>query len=72
MLDLRRLQLTVFCDYERAISLYQRLGFEIEGRHECYAAVAMNSQPHHDVKDHEGDRGLACRNAREWEGRFGR
>jgi putative acetyltransferase len=37
MLDLRRLQLTVFCDNERAISLYRRFGFDIEGRHECYA-----------------------------------
>ncbi len=34
---LRRLQLTVFCDNDVAIRLYKRFGFEIEGRHRCYA-----------------------------------
>lgn len=37
MLGLRRLQLTVLCDNVRAISLYRKFGFEIEGRHEFYA-----------------------------------
>ena len=32
-----RPQLTVFCDNERAISLYRKFGFEIEGRHEGFA-----------------------------------
>jgi putative acetyltransferase len=34
---LSRVQLIVFCDNARAICLYRRFGFEIEGRHECYA-----------------------------------
>lgn len=34
---LRRIQLTVFCDNVRAISLYRKFGFEIEGRHESFA-----------------------------------
>jgi L-phenylalanine/L-methionine N-acetyltransferase len=37
LVGLRRLQLTVFCDNERAISLYRKFGFEIEGRHTCFA-----------------------------------
>lgn len=32
-----RLELTVYCDNERAIKLYQRHGFEIEGRLRGYA-----------------------------------
>lgn len=31
-LNLKRLELTVYCDNERAIALYQKYGFEIEGR----------------------------------------
>jgi putative acetyltransferase len=34
---LRRLHLTVFCDNEAAIRLYRKFGFEIEGRHRCFA-----------------------------------
>jgi L-phenylalanine/L-methionine N-acetyltransferase len=37
LVGLRRIQLTVFCDNERAISLYHKFGFKIEGRHECAA-----------------------------------
>lgn len=37
LVRLRRIQLTVFCDNERAISLYRKFGFEIEGRHACFA-----------------------------------
>jgi putative acetyltransferase len=37
LIGLRRLQLTVFCDNDPAIRLYQKFGFEIEGRHRCYA-----------------------------------
>ncbi|WP_158817305.1 GNAT family N-acetyltransferase [Methylocapsa sp. S129] len=37
LLGLRRIQLTVFCDNERAISLYRKFGFEIEGRHSGFA-----------------------------------
>jgi L-phenylalanine/L-methionine N-acetyltransferase len=37
LVGLRRLQLIVFCDNERAISLYHKFGFKIEGRHECSA-----------------------------------
>jgi L-phenylalanine/L-methionine N-acetyltransferase len=33
MTGLRRVQLTVFADNDPAIRLYQRFGFEIEGRH---------------------------------------
>jgi L-phenylalanine/L-methionine N-acetyltransferase len=32
-----RLVLTVFTDNERAIALYRRFGFEIEGTHKAYA-----------------------------------
>lgn len=32
-----RIELTVFHDNERAIRLYQRHGFEVEGRHRAYA-----------------------------------
>jgi L-phenylalanine/L-methionine N-acetyltransferase len=37
LVGLRRMQLVVFCDNERAISLYRKFGFEIDGRHECFA-----------------------------------
>jgi putative acetyltransferase len=37
LVGLRRLQLTVFCDNKRAISVYRKFGFEIEGRHTCFA-----------------------------------
>ena len=36
-LGLRRLELTVYPDNDRAIALYQRFGFVIEGRHRDYA-----------------------------------
>lgn len=36
-LNLRRLELTVFCDNEAAIALYQKFGFNIEGRSSEYA-----------------------------------
>lgn len=36
-LNLKRLELTVYCDNERAIALYQKFGFEIEGRRRCDA-----------------------------------
>ena len=32
-----RLELTVFADNERAIALYRKFGFELEGRHRAYA-----------------------------------
>ncbi|MDM4764445.1 GNAT family N-acetyltransferase [Pelomonas sp. SE-A7] len=32
-----RVELSVYCDNERAIKLYQRFGFEIEGRMRAYA-----------------------------------
>jgi L-phenylalanine/L-methionine N-acetyltransferase len=35
-LGLLRLELTVFVDNRRAIALYQRVGFEIEGTHRAY------------------------------------
>ncbi len=35
--QLLRIELTVFADNERAIRLYQSLGFEHEGRHRAYA-----------------------------------
>jgi putative acetyltransferase len=36
-LNLRRLELTVFCDNDAAIGLYQSFGFETEGVHRDYA-----------------------------------
>jgi L-phenylalanine/L-methionine N-acetyltransferase len=36
-LGILRLELTVFVDNERAIALYQKHGFEVEGRHHAYA-----------------------------------
>lgn len=36
-LDLRRLELTVFCDNHAAIGLYQSFGFETEGVHRNFA-----------------------------------
>jgi putative acetyltransferase len=36
-LNVTRLELTVFADNERAISLYRKFGFEIEGTHKAYA-----------------------------------
>jgi putative acetyltransferase len=39
-LGLRRLELTVYTDNERAIRLYQRFGFETEGAHRGYALKA--------------------------------
>jgi L-phenylalanine/L-methionine N-acetyltransferase len=36
-LGLTRLQLTVFADNHRAIALYRRFGFRIEGTHRSYA-----------------------------------
>lgn len=39
-LGLRRIELTVYTDNERAIRLYQRFGFEIEGTHRGYALKA--------------------------------
>jgi L-phenylalanine/L-methionine N-acetyltransferase len=35
--SLRRVELTVICENHRAIALYRRFGFEIEGRHDCFA-----------------------------------
>ena len=35
--SLRRVELTVICENQRAIDLYRRFGFEIEGRHDCFA-----------------------------------
>jgi putative acetyltransferase len=35
--SLRRIELTVICENHRAIDLYRRFGFEIEGRHDCFA-----------------------------------
>jgi L-phenylalanine/L-methionine N-acetyltransferase len=36
-LGLRRLELTVHADNERAIALYRKFGFEIEGTHRAYS-----------------------------------
>ena len=36
-LGLRRLELTVYADNDPALALYRRLGFEVEGRHRCFA-----------------------------------
>lgn len=36
-LDLHRLELTVFCDNQAAIGLYQSFGFETEGTHRAFA-----------------------------------
>ncbi|WP_375054952.1 GNAT family N-acetyltransferase [Zobellella sp. DQSA1] len=36
-LNLKRLELTVYVDNERAINLYKKFGFEIEGESESYA-----------------------------------
>jgi putative acetyltransferase len=35
-----RIELTVFTDNERAIALYRKHGFEIEGTHRAYALRA--------------------------------
>lgn len=35
-IGLLRIELSVYCDNERAIALYRRFGFEIEGRHRGY------------------------------------
>jgi putative acetyltransferase len=39
-LNVIRLELTVFTDNERAIALYRKFGFEIEGTHRAYALRA--------------------------------
>jgi len=39
---LRRIELFVICDNHRAIDLYRRFGFEIEGRHDCFARRKHN------------------------------
>ena len=39
-LNVFRLELTVFTDNERAIALYRKHGFEIEGTHKAYALRA--------------------------------
>lgn len=37
LVALHRMQIVVFCDNERAISLYRKFGFEIDARLECFA-----------------------------------
>ena len=39
-LNVIRLELTVYTDNERAIALYRKFGFEIEGTHKAYALRA--------------------------------
>ena len=39
-LNVTRLELTVFTDNERALALYRKFGFEIEGTHRAYALRA--------------------------------
>ena len=39
-LNVTRIELTVFTDNERAIALYRRHGFELEGTHKAYALRA--------------------------------
>jgi putative acetyltransferase len=39
-LNVSRLELTVFTDNERAIALYRKHGFEVEGTHKAYALRA--------------------------------
>ncbi|MBF4242980.1 GNAT family N-acetyltransferase, partial [Vibrio anguillarum] len=36
-LNLKRIELTVYVDNERAINLYKKFGFEIEGESKAYA-----------------------------------
>ena len=36
-LNVTRLELTVYTDNERAITLYRKFGFEVEGTHQAYA-----------------------------------
>jgi putative acetyltransferase len=36
-LNVFRLELTVFVDNKRAIALYRKFGFEVEGTHKAYA-----------------------------------
>ncbi len=38
-LNLKRIELTVYVDNERAINLYKKFGFEIEGESKAYALV---------------------------------